>query len=534
MKKNLLLKTAAAFCATALSLAPASAQVGHRFPSEKKVVIDPVTGTPLTFLTSSPAGDSKIYQTHPDWTSDGQWVIFRSNRVPGQVMAVNEATGDIVQVTEKGYMGMLCVARKSMKLYFMRDLGAPARRARGEPGGYQDPALANTPPPPEGARAGGPAGPAGEGRRKGGFMRPRGPFAIVEVDLARLFADSAAGTMGPSDSYERICGTMPEGMGAGGNMGLDANEDYVYFSVQGGDVGKDMDPNNPIYSQYVEPGTNHAKPFGPRGMGGGPSGLRSMNLTTGEVKMIVDVPFQIGHVQTNPWVPGEIVFCWETGGKAPQRTWVVKSDGTGLRPLYPEATYEWITHEAVITKDEVAIAILYTHTPGGGGRRGRRGPPAGQTDQPGAVAVPTADAHAQPPPTWGIAGDDSHPTGVGIVNLRTHEMRIVGQLPLGSSGRSIWHVNGSADGRWAAADDFQYRLWIIDRHTGEMALLASMGQVTTAADHIHPTFSADGTKIEIQSAMLSANKHSLNICVVPLPKAWLDRTYDDKNRLLAQ
>ena len=44
--------------------------------------------------------------------------------------------------------------------------------------------------------------------------------------------------------------------------------------------------------------------------------------------------------------PGEIIFCWETGGKAPQRTWFVKSDGSGLRPLYPEAPYEWITHEA--------------------------------------------------------------------------------------------------------------------------------------------------------------------------------------------
>jgi oligogalacturonide lyase len=113
-------------------------------------------------------------------------------------------------------------------------------------------------------------------------------------------------------------------------------------------------------------------------------------------------------------------------------------------------------------------------------------------------------------------------------------MRIVGQVPLGDPGRSIWHVNGSADGRWAAADDFRYRLWIIDRHTGEMALLASMGEKTTAADHIHPTFNADGTKIEIQSAMISPNGHSLNICVVPLPKAWLDRTYDQKNRLLAQ
>ena len=50
-----------------------SAQIGTRFPSERKVVTDPVTGTQLTFLTSMPAGDSKIYQTHNQWTSDGQW-----------------------------------------------------------------------------------------------------------------------------------------------------------------------------------------------------------------------------------------------------------------------------------------------------------------------------------------------------------------------------------------------------------------------------------------------------------------------------
>ena len=112
----------------------------------------------------------------------------------------------------------------------------------------------------------------------------------------------------------------------------------------------------------------------------------------------------------------------------------------------------------------------------------------------------------------------------------------------------------SADGRWAVADDFRYRLWIIDRHTGEMALLASMGEKTQAADHIHPTFNADGTEIEVQTAMLSPDKPSapnpgpnanrprmgamggrlpLNICVVPVPKAWLARSYDDKNRLLA-
>src|SRR3954468_5256591 len=125
------------------------AQIGKRFPSEKKLVKDPVTGVMLTFLTSTPAGDSKIYQTHNQWTSDGQWLIFRSGRVRGEAMAVNEKTGDLVQVTEGGYMGMLNIARKSMKLYYMRSTDT--------------------------------------GRR------PSPSLQIVEVDLAKLFADSKVG-----------------------------------------------------------------------------------------------------------------------------------------------------------------------------------------------------------------------------------------------------------------------------------------------------------------------------------------------------
>ena len=113
-----------------LACGTVDAQIGRRFPSEKKIVKDPVTGTMLTFLTSTPTGDAKIYQTHNQWTSDGQWLIFRSGRVRGEAMAVNEKIGELVQVTEGGYAGMLSIARYSMKLYFMRN---PARRAVASP-----------------------------------------------------------------------------------------------------------------------------------------------------------------------------------------------------------------------------------------------------------------------------------------------------------------------------------------------------------------------------------------------------------------
>ena len=101
-------------------------------------------------------------------------------------------------------------------------------------------------------------------------------------------------------------------------------------------------------------------------------------------------------------------------------------------------------------------------------------------------------------------------------------MRIVAQTP---SGSGLWHVNGSADGRWAVGDDFSRSVYLIDRHTGEMIML-STGHKATAADHTHPSFNADGTKIEIQSAMLSEDNRSMNICIIPVPKSWLNRKYD--------
>jgi oligogalacturonide lyase len=436
------------------------AQIGTRFPSEKKTINDPVTGTELTFLTSKPAGDSKIYQTHNQWTADGNWVIFRSNRVKGEAMAVNEKTGTIVQVSEGGFTGMLNVARKSMKLYFMRNL--PADQA--------------TP------------------NRRGG------PVQVIEVDLATLFADSESGKLKQATAYQRICGTTPAEMGAGGDMALDGDEEVVYFRTGKGESAK-----------HIPEGTKIEPNFGPRNMGAGPSGLGMMNIKTGETKFVVAVPFQVGHIQANPWVPGEIVFCWETGGKAPQRTWTVMSDGSGLRPLYPESEYEWVTHESIITKDEVAIAIM-------GHRKVGTGKIADNQEASDVQKEPANPGQEQ---DWGPSGTREKPSGLGIVNLRTREMTIAGQT---SSGSGLWHVNGSSDGRWAVGDDFKRGIYLIDRHTHEMILL-SAGHKETAADHPHPTFSADGSRIEIQSAMLSEDNRSMNICIIPLPEEWLKRKY---------
>lgn len=422
------------------------AQIGTRFPSERKIVIDPVTGTELTFLTSTPAGDSKIYQTHNQWTSDGNWLIFRSNRVRGEAMAVHEKTGDMVQVTEGGYRGMLNIARKSMHLYYMRR------------------------------------------------NREAGSLDVVEVDLAKLFVDSETGSLKAESTYQRVCGTIPPEWEASGDMALDSDEEWVWFRV-----GKEE------ARKHLPEGTKIEPNFGPRNMGAGPSGLAGMNIHTGETKYVVSVPFQIGHIQSNPWVGGQIIFCWETGGKSPQRTWIVNADGSGLRPLYPEASYEWITHEAVISPNEVVIALM--------GHRKISDPSlnnASQGTRPNG-ANPGQEAE------WGDCGTREKPTGLGIVNIETREMHIAGQILEGSG---FWHVHGSSDGRFVVGDNFAREIYLINRKTHEMILL-SAGHKTTAADHPHPTFSPDGTRIQIQTAMLSEDNRSMNICIIPVPEEWL-------------
>ncbi|GAB2618843.1 hypothetical protein [Belliella aquatica] len=423
-----------------IGICEVQSQIGTRFPSERKVVKDPVTGVDLIFLTSTPAGDSKIYPTHPQWTADGNWLIFRSNRVKGEAMAVNETTGDIIQVTEGGYDGMLTLARKEMRLYYMRKLDA-------------------------------------------------GDMEVVSIDLAKLFEDSMTENLKVKSVYETIHGVVPKSIGNGGDMALDAEEGQIYFKTNKEESAKHLAAN-----VSIEP------TFGPRNMGAGPGGIASMDLKSGKISHVVSVPFQVGHVQTNPWVANEIIFCWETGGKSPQRTWTVLADGTGLRPLYPESEYEWVTHEAVISKDEVAMAIM-GHRPVDFGTENRNESSAANPGQE---------------TSWGPSGTREKPTGLAIVNLRTREMRIEGQT---ESGSGLWHVHGSPDRRWAVGDDFSRTIYLIDRNTKEMKVL-STGHKATAADHPHPTFNPEGTKIQIQSAMLSEDDRSMNICIIPIPKNW--------------
>ncbi len=435
------------------SAAHASA-VGRIFPSEKRTYTDAVTGLTVTVLTTDSASDAKPYQTHTTWTADGEWIIFRSHRGNNgsQAFLVHERDGTIVQLTDGPGTGTgsLNLARKSMKLYFTRTL-APASSSD-----------SSTHPPRH----------------------------LIELDLAKLLPDALAHRVAADPStYERVVCTFPADLRDSGGLALDADESVIYWGVAFGPrperpapthANRTADGRSQVDAANTNPAEQRAAArarFAAAGQG--PGGIRKIDIATGAISTVIDVDLRMGHVQTNPWVPGEIIYCHETTGDAPQRMWTVRGDGSGNRPLYVETPDEWVTHETVAGRDEVMFNIM-GHLP-----------------------------YLR-----------ERPTGVAVVNLRTNSMKILGQMeeemPNGAQG-GFWHCNGSPDGRWAVADNFSGTITLIDRRNARQRVLTTDHKMKP--DHTHPIFSPDSRRVLIQSGHLTDGQ-SLDLMTVEIPTDW--------------
>jgi oligogalacturonide lyase len=126
-----------------------------------------------------------------------------------------------------------------------------------------------------------------------------------------------------------------------------------------------------------------------------------------------------------------------------------------------------------------------------------------------------------------------------VVNLRDDTVEHLGQIPIEGFSRSelgnfrdpnipqdrsstggYWHNAVTYDGRWAAADDFDGNLWLIDRRNGGRSLLSTGHRMRP--DHAHPSFSPDGKRLLVQSGMLSDGRR-LALALVPVAEASADR-----------
>lgn len=173
-----------------------------------------------------------------------------------------------------------------------------------------------------------------------------------------------------------------------------------------------------------------------------------IDLDTSTWRSVIQQGFRIGHVQHHPKLP-LIFYVWETGGYAPQRSWLVNDDGTGSRPFYftvdPKQWVtplkEWMTHEAWIAGTGEMTMIM-------------------------------------------------DKVGIVIVNTDGKSRLLPGDY---------WHVAARPDGKFLVADDSRGNLWLIESATDNRRLLATGLRDAVRSVHAHASFDRTGRYVLFNS-----------------------------------
>lgn len=193
-----------------------------------------------------------------------------------------------------------------------------------------------------------------------------------------------------------------------------------------------------------------------------------IDLKTGAYQTVIQQGFHIGHVQYHPRLE-EIFYVWETGGYAPQRSWLVNSDGSGNRPFYastvPAKWYtrqkEWLTHESWVSGTGAMTMIM---------------------SEQGILLV-------QPSGEWKMIFEGRY-----------------------------WHVHARADGKVIVADDQRGRIWLGNVETGDLRLLVSHYRRAVPSLHAHAAFSSSGRYIVFNDGNRHESVSYIDLANVSLPE----------------
>src|SRR3954463_1173961 len=66
-----------------------------------------------------------------------------------------------------------------------------------------------------------------------------------------------------------------------------------------------------------------------------PMKLFTLNVKTGEVKILLESTDWLNHIQFSPTDPTLLMFCHEGPWHKVDRTWIIRTDGTGLKKIHP-------------------------------------------------------------------------------------------------------------------------------------------------------------------------------------------------------
>ncbi len=178
--------------------------------------------------------------------------------------------------------------------------------------------------------------------------------------------------------------------------------------------------------------------------------LRRINILTGKWEKCAKTPFEIGHVQPNFWNSDLVMFCWETGGDSPQRTWYWSEQTNKVEPFFVEHNELWVTHEVWWGKERALFTIW-----------------------------PYDEQHKELP--HGVAETTIENGEKSIINLLT-------KYP-------AWHTHGSHNFKWVLGDDFDRNIWLIHPEKKERRLLVSGKIGNDLKVHPHASFLPDSSGI---------------------------------------
>lgn len=320
----------------------------------------------------------------------------------------------------------------------------------------------------------GPQGPLGAATAaaKGNAVLAARGRTLVEVTLKFQLSHTPQTHPSRVTATERILCTLPDGsLSTALNPSCDGN--YVAFGVSGfADTSR------------------------------GPT-ICKVSLKSGrfsEVCRLPPAPGYGGHVQWSRTHPHLISFA---GGRGPtgdvagpvhsstgpedyagrgQRLWVVDVRDGVPRNVYLAEEGELVTHESWWVNDQILFC---------GGKS--------------AMPAPAVLSH------------------VKALNIYTGEVRIAGAgswwpdaTPAAAAKLNWWHVAGSADGRWIAADNWHGDIMLFEGKTTRPRLLTSGHRNYGRGEHPHMGWDRKGEKVVLASHLLG----DLNVCVATIPHAW--------------
>jgi len=275
----------------------ASARASEEPPADW---VDAKTGHRVVRLSREPGSASLYFHQYP-YSADGNKLVFTA---PSGIWTVDLETRELEQVVQ-GRVWTLLTGRKTGDVYYIR----PKRR------------------------------PGEDDRERDEEFRPQGDTQRRPITVGRDDdrSDRGRGRGGRrwlgGDVYatnletleERHVATLPEAFG-GGNVAVNADETML--------VGVGRDPEGKAAPRKLPNGTGEGR-LTPGWSSGEPRLIYTIDLASGDVNVIHKSNDWLNHLQCSPTEPQQILFCHEGPWHFVDRTWTMRTDGSGLTQVHP-------------------------------------------------------------------------------------------------------------------------------------------------------------------------------------------------------